>query len=116
MTLAALWVGLPLTKDANFTALQNDMFAVPGRRTRTENSRSLSLRRYKFRPMPIYTSSEMVNYDQLRLGFFGKLDTYFLRTGSVHFMFISCRPVCLPGLVTAAAQPCFKPMALSFAN
>lgn len=25
-----LWVGLPLTKDADFTALQNEMFAVPG--------------------------------------------------------------------------------------
>lgn len=30
-TLVTLWVGLLLAKDAELTALQNEVFAVPGR-------------------------------------------------------------------------------------
>lgn len=105
-------------------SLQNEVFAVLGAvcvcvygdrmdghgtdtQIRSKSSRrSLSLRRWKFRPMPIYTSSEMANYYQLWLRFFSNLDFYFLRTGSV------------PGLIIAPAQPCFKPMVVSsyFAN
>lgn len=86
-----LWLLCPSQR---MLTLQNEVFAVLGgwgrdgtdTQIRSKSSRrSLSLRRWKFRSMPIYTS-EMANYYQLWLGFFGNLDFYFLRTGSVHFM------------------------------
>lgn len=61
-----LWVGLSLTKDADFTALQNDVFAVSGGGDKKRKvKKQFASEKLKFRPMPIYTSSEMANYYQL---------------------------------------------------
>lgn len=45
-------------------------FLYQARGIRNESSKSLSLRRWKFRPMPIHTSSEIANYYQLLFEFF----------------------------------------------